>query len=142
MSKKVSMHPVQTRAGFRSFTTKLHETASFGALSLCLETGRKEAVTGTYLVTSFIAGYTVLIVGDTVRVLRGESLIARETVKGLSAFAQHAKDFRTGWARFPDFEVIYLYDKGDENFGYAVNLADPWLSEWGYAPFSTEEQEK
>ena len=31
---------------------------------------------------------------------------------------------------------IYLYDKADANFGYAVNLQFPWCSEWGYAPFS------
>ena len=36
----------------------------------------------------------------------------------------------------PDFEVIYLYDKADGNYGYAVNLQDPMCSEWGSAPFS------
>jgi hypothetical protein len=33
-------------------------------------------------------------------------------------------------------DVIYLYDKGDHNFGYAVNVQDPYCSEWGSAPFS------
>ena len=32
-------------------------------------------------------------------------------------------------------EVIYLYDRGDDNFGYAVNLQYEDFSEWGYAPF-------
>jgi hypothetical protein len=45
---------------------------------------------------------------------------------------------RCGWAKFPDFEVIYIYDKGDENFGYAINLSDITCSEWGYAPFTNE----
>ena len=37
---------------------------------------------------------------------------------------------------FPDdVEVIYLYDRVDDCFGYAVNLDWPDGSEWGYAPF-------
>ncbi len=55
---------------------------------------------------------------------------------GLNRFVRTAKDFRLGWVKLPDFEVIYLYDKADGNFGYAVNLQDPLCSEWGYAPFS------
>lgn len=48
-----------------------------------------------------------------------------------------AKNLRLGWGQFQDDgdEVIYLYDKQDGNFGYAVNLDDPHCSEWGYAPF-------
>ena len=44
--------------------------------------------------------------------------------------------FRLGWGRFPDgAEVLYLYDRDDGGFGYAVNLTAPGCSEWGYAPF-------
>ena len=44
--------------------------------------------------------------------------------------------FALGWARFPDgAEVVYLYDKHDGCFGYALNLTYPDCSEWGYAPF-------
>jgi hypothetical protein len=47
-----------------------------------------------------------------------------------------AKELRLGWGQFEDdAEVIYLYDKDDACFGYAVNLACDWSSEWGYAPF-------
>jgi hypothetical protein len=43
---------------------------------------------------------------------------------------------RVGWASFPDdAEVIYVYDRDDDNFGYAFNLTAPNCSEWGYAPF-------
>ncbi len=46
------------------------------------------------------------------------------------------RDFRLGWGRFPDdAEVIFLYDKGDDGFGYAINLDRPDGPEWGYAPF-------
>lgn len=80
------------------------------------------------IITSAIANYLVVIADDMVRVLNGAQLVAQETVAGLGAFSARAVDLRTGWARFPDFEVIYLYDTNDDNFGYAVNLADPWLS--------------
>ncbi len=58
-----------------------------------------------------------------------------QTVKGIADFVQKAKQLAFGWGQFQDHgdEVIYLYDKGDENFGYAVNLDDPQCSEWGYA---------
>ncbi len=49
--------------------------------------------------------------------------------------------FRLGWGRFPDgAEVVYLYDRDDDGFGYAVNLTMPDCSEWGYAPFSVPDR--
>ena len=43
---------------------------------------------------------------------------------------------RLGRGRFPaGAEVLYLYDRHDGGFGYAVNLAAPECSEWGSAPF-------
>lgn len=91
------------------------------------------------ILTSEIAGYLVIVVGDTVRVLKNDRLITRQMVEGLEEFIQQIKDLRTSWTAFPDFEVIYLYDRNDENFGYAVNLADSHLSEWGYTPFEQDE---
>jgi len=59
-----------------------------------------------------------------------------QTVPGITTFVKTAKDVRLGWGQFPDGdEVIYLYDKADGNFGYAINLDAPQCSEWGYAPF-------
>jgi hypothetical protein len=61
-------------------------------------------------------------------------------VEGLSRFATAARDLRLGWGRFADgAEVIYLYDRADDCFGYAVNLDWPDGSEWGYAPFAGAE---
>lgn len=82
-----------------------------------------------------INGYDVLIAGDTVSVLGESGVVAQQTANGLGAFVGKAQDLRLGWAAFEDFEVIYIYDKADGNFGYAVNLAIEWYSEWGYAPF-------
>ncbi len=85
---------------------------------------------------SHIAGYDVFLSGDTVTVLNDEGVVTRRTVAGLGAFVTNARDLRTGWGEFPDgMEVIYLYDRGDDNFGYAVNLQVEDFSEWGYAPF-------
>src|SRR5215211_7132795 len=82
-----------------------------------------------------IAGYDVFLAGDTVTVLGDEGVVTRRTVPGLGAFVERAKDLRTGWGRFPDgMEVLYLYDRGDDHFGYAVNLQAEDCSEWGYAP--------
>ena len=82
-----------------------------------------------------IAGFDVLIHGDTVVVSTGKSIVSRRTVERLGNFILLAVDFKLGWARTEDFNIIYLYDKGDDNFGYAVNLEAPDCSEWGYAPF-------
>ena len=84
-----------------------------------------------------IAGYDVFLAGDTVTVINDDGVVARRTVAGLGAFVARATDLRTGWGQFPDgMEVIYLYDRGDDNFGYAVNLQRAEFSEWGYAPFA------
>lgn len=59
-----------------------------------------------------------------------------KTVDGLKSFMEKGKDIRIGWAATADFEIIYVYDRGDNNFGYAFNITDETLSEWGYAPFA------
>lgn len=44
-----------------------------------------------------------------------------------------------GWGQFPDGdEVIYVYDKADGNFGYALNIRYAPNNEWGYAPFEVD----
>jgi hypothetical protein len=57
-------------------------------------------------------------------------------VDGLGRFVTAARDLTLGWGEFPDgAEVVYLYDKGDGGFGFALNLDWSDGSEWGYAPF-------
>lgn len=85
-----------------------------------------------------INGYDVLMFGDTVHVMKDEVIVTAQTARGLEAFLVKARDLRIGWAMFDDFEVIYLYDKADAYFGYAVNLQIDAFSEWGYAPFGGE----
>ncbi len=84
-----------------------------------------------------VQGYAVLVIGDQVAVSLPSSSTVHRHVEGLGQFVAGVGGFRLGWAELPDFEVVYLYDAADGGFGYAVNLADAGLSEWGHAPFAT-----
>ena len=87
-----------------------------------------------------IQDYKLYIVGQEIEVYQNNEMITMQAVRlgidHFNEFVVRAKDLRIGWAEFPDFEVIYIYDKGDDNYGYALNLSDITCSEWGYAPFS------
>jgi hypothetical protein len=84
-----------------------------------------------------VNGYTVVVIADTIVVRRDDEERARHTVDGLGMFVSSAKDLRLGWGQFPDnAEVIFLHDKGDDCFGYAVNVDWADGSEWGYVPFA------
>lgn len=93
---------------------------------------------------SHVAGYDVFFRRDTVTVSRDGDLVARKTVPdyGTALSELTARPgLALGWARFPDgAEVVYLYDRHDDNFGYALNLTHPDGSEWGYAPFERKTQ--
>jgi len=90
--------------------------------------------------TGRIYKYSVVMVEDTIMVMGiYGALLARKKVKGFADFFSKAQDLRIGWGQLPDSEVIYLYDKDDDNFGYALNITDEQLSEWGYAPFPIEQ---
>jgi hypothetical protein len=83
-----------------------------------------------------VNGYGMLVLGDTIVVERDGAEVARSTVDGLGRFVAAARDLKLGWGRFPDdAEVIFLYDRADNWFGYAVNLDWTDGSEWGHAPF-------
>lgn len=86
-----------------------------------------------------VRNYRLYIAGQEVEVWSDTELVTMQAVRlgieHFKGFLANAKDLRIGWAEFPDFEVIYLYDKGDDNFGYAINLSDITCSEWGYSPF-------
>ena len=87
-------------------------------------------------ILGYIRGYDVFVSKDVVTVIDEKRIVTKQKVVGLSQFIARAKDLRLGWGMLPDSEVIYLYDKADDNCGYAVNLEYPSCSEWGRAPFS------
>jgi hypothetical protein len=72
----------------------------------------------------------VLVLGDVATVTRGGAEVVRREVEGLGGFVAAARDLKLGWGVFPDgSEVIYVYDRADDGFGYALNLACDWCSE-------------
>ena len=85
-----------------------------------------------------VAGYDVLVLADAVIVTDADGA-RRFAVPDYGTRIGELGErpgFRLGWGRFPDgAEVLYLYDRDDAGFGYAVNLTMPDCSEWGYAPF-------
>ena len=86
-----------------------------------------------------VAGYDVLILADAGVVAEAGGSRRFPVPDYGTAIGELAArpGFRLGWGRFPDgVEVLYLYDEDDGGFGYAVNLASPACSEWGYAPFA------
>lgn len=90
-------------------------------------------------ISGHTAGFDVFVAGDVIRVVEDvdEPRDVKREVDGLAEFVEDADEIRLGWAELPDFEVVYLYDRADDNFGYAVNVDAPCLSEWGYAPFKS-----
>lgn len=90
--------------------------------------------------TGYVHGYTVVMTEDAIMVTGTYgNLLAYKKVQGFGEFISKAEDLRIDWGKLPDDEVIYLYDKADDNFGYALNITDENLSEWGYAPYSWEQ---
>ena len=86
-----------------------------------------------------IADYAITIIGDTVTVAyrdeeRAGEVVTIQRVTNLARFVERARELRVALAQFPDFEVVYLFDLGQDGYGYAVNLQVPPFSEWGYAP--------
>lgn len=89
-----------------------------------------------------VGRYDVFTQGDQVTIIEDTKHDPRRVerqIDGLGEFIEDAEALRLGWGEFPDgMEVVYLYDKADRNYGYAVNLDSSMMSEWGYAPFEVE----
>ena len=70
-----------------------------------------------------IHGYDVIVLGDLLTVTDRDGLVSQQTVEGQGAFIATAGAIRLGCGCFDDdMGVLYLYDKGDRNFGYALKL--------------------
>lgn len=87
----------------------------------------------------YVATWTVSVIGDTICAYPdggGEEDCPTIEVEGLARFVAGARELAIGWGQFPDgAEVLYVYDKADDGFGYAFNVTAPQCSEWGYGPF-------
>lgn len=87
-----------------------------------------------------IAGHDVFIKADTIIVLTADGRSVAHPVPNYGTAIHdlaRRSGFRLGWARMEDdAEILFFYDRDDDNFGYALNLNYEWCSEWGYAPFA------
>ncbi len=81
----------------------------------------------------WVRDYTVVVLGDRVAVFRGDEEVASEVVAGQGRFVAGAGELKVEWGETADFEILYLYDKADSGWGYALNLTWAGGSEWGYS---------
>ncbi len=99
------------------------------------------------LLVGHIHIYDVRVAGSGIKVMRESLPEEADDSRGLYAerrvsmesFLMVARDVRLGWVEMEDdAEILYVYDKGDNNFGYGFNMTDPDQSGWGYAPFAPD----
>jgi hypothetical protein len=92
------------------------------------------------MLSGHIADYDVLIVGNKVAVLNEEGLVTDVEVPSPESFAKivASPKLMLGYAKVEDMEIIYIYDKAQDNFGYAINLDVDYFSEYGFSPFPLE----
>src|SRR6266508_6807557 len=90
-----------------------------------------------------VNGYGVNLIDQNLEIYKNGELVTIQAVRlgaeELVKFLKTAKDVHLAWAHLQDDgdEILYIYDKADDYFGYAINLNDITCSEWGYAPFRT-----
>ena len=84
-----------------------------------------------------IHGYDVIMDGDRIIVLQDAKIVCVRKIEGFAHLTKNAQELKIGWGQFEHDgdEVIYIYDKADDGFGYGLNLVDHGCSEWGYSPF-------
>ena len=83
--------------------------------------------------------YGVMVTEKGYVVFKDGQAVTCKKVPGLSTrLAKLGSPLKLGRARTEDFDIIYIYQPADNNFGYAINLQCPEFSEWGYAPFPVE----
>jgi hypothetical protein len=90
-----------------------------------------------------VAGWNVLIEADAIRFAHdgelGTGISHRHDVPNYGTSIGELSSrpgFALGWVRMEDdAEILYFYDRNDDGFGYALNVTDSQLSEWGYSPF-------
>ena len=94
-------------------------------LPLFGQTGVKSIISG------HVGDFDVFAMGDVLTVTNEKSIVQKRKVAGLSKFLTDQRgQVRLTLGRTPDFSILGLW--APDGFGYALNLDDPDLSEWGY----------
>jgi hypothetical protein len=83
------------------------------------------------LVSGHVGGFDLFTLNDTVTVMVGKRVLLKHKAPGLSDFLErNGGQVRLTLGRTDDFTIFGLWDA--EGYGYALNLEDPILSEWGH----------
>lgn len=93
------------------------------------------------MLATAIGPYTVFAMGDSLAVSLGRRWIARRHVAGFARFLSRVPAVKVSLGRTEDFDIVYVFDPQD-GFGFAINVDQPDLSEWGYAPFPLARPER
>ncbi len=91
---------------------------------------KKEDEARLAMVSGHVGPYDVFALWDVVTVMEGKKIVHKQRVPGLSAFLAEEGRARLTLGHTEDFTILGLW--GPSGFGYALNLEDPDLSEWGY----------
>lgn len=88
-------------------------------------------------------GYDLYVIGNALNVMYGDGTGQARIfeIDGWDDWLHMPPErvIAVGWGVLPDdHEVIFLYDKSDDNFGYGANVSAPLMSEWCYAPFDID----
>ena len=105
---------------------------------LLVKKGKGENVKKETIFAVEVGPYLTFVTEDGYRVINAKDgrLVAWKRVPGLSgSLAKLGSPLKVVLAQNEDFDVIYLYQPKDRNFGYAINMMAADCSEWGYAPF-------
>ena len=92
---------------------------------------RAEADTVKPIISGHVGAYDIFAADDVLTVMNEKAIVQQRKVGGLTTFlAEHGGRVRLTLGRTPDFAILGLW--APDGFGYALNLDDPDLSEWGY----------
>ncbi len=84
------------------------------------------------IISGHVGAYDIFAADDVLTVLNEEKLVQQRKVGGLSKFlADQRGPVRLTLGQTENYRILGLWDRRD-GFGYALNLDDPDLSEWGY----------
>ena len=90
-----------------------------------------------YLRSGHVANFDVFVYEGTVTVLQEDGQqVCKHKIPSLSRLTGPVIIKRLRYWETPDFRIIGLITEVGEDyfFGYALNLDDPSMSEWGYCP--------
>ena len=83
-----------------------------------------------HFISGHIGDFDVFAYEDVITVIDEKKIVQKRKVNGLSKFlGEQQGRVRLTLGQTEDYNIIGLW--GEDGFGYALNLEDPELSEWG-----------